>query len=299
MPRQDPLLIPPDGSREPVRVPPEAPSATSPGPDLSLPETVVIIGLLILATGLVFITIRAAWRRRIDLRVLEVLEDLVGISWLVLLAIIDMIRDVIYVSGQIAQSGIHTAATRRLQFHARMPAFRLRSLDEREWLEYMVLSLFRRAEKLGHHRPSGMTAIEYASRLRRELAIAGPELSLLIDRFHHSRYGEHSPSTDEVNEAKRWWTRLKSALQRVRVRVSRDKPRPHKNRTLGTANLAPTDSPLKPNSGESTGRFRVVDTILGIVRAIFLVALFLVGLVAIIAIPAILAGVLDPGAFVR
>ena len=291
--------IPPARPRTPAQDPPPASDAASPPSELSLSEPVLAIGLLIVAAILIYFLVRVSLRRRAKLPVRVVLDYLARLWWLVVVAVINAVRDVIDVGSQVAQSGIATASTRRSALHVRMPAFRLRSLDEREWLEYMVLSLFRRAETLGHRRPPSMTAIEYASRLRSDLAIAEPELSLLIDRFHHSRYGERYPSTDEVNEAKRWWIRLKSALQRVRVRVSRDKPRPRTNRTVGAANLTRTEPSLKPNSGEPTGWLRVVDLIRGIVRAVFFVALFLVGLVAIIAIPAALAGVVDPGAFVR
>ncbi len=291
--------MPPVRPQTPAQDPPPASSATSPPSELGLSEPVLTIGLLIVAAILIYFLVRVACRHRAKLRVQEVLDYLAKLSWLVALAVISAVRDLIDLGGQVAQSGMATASTRRPAFNVRMPAFRLRSLDERGWLEYMVLSLFRRAERLGRHRPPSMTAAEYASHLRSDLATAEPELSLLIDRFHQTRYGEHSPSTDEVDEAKRWWIRLKSALQRVRVRVSSERARLQANRTVGTPNLARTESPLKPNSGEPTGWFRVVDMIVGSARAVFFVALFLVGLVAIIAIPAALAGVVDPGAFVR
>ena len=291
--------MPPVRPQTPAQDPPPASSATSPPSELTLTEPILTIGLLIVTTILIYTLARFFWRRRATLSVLRVLDYLARLSWLVVLAVISVVRDLIYVGRQVAQSSVATASTRRSAFNVRMPAFRLRSLDERGWLEYMVLSLFRRAERLGRHRPPNMTAGEYASHLRSDLAIAEPELSLLIDRFHQTRYGEHSPSTDEVDEAKRWWIRLKAVFQRVRVPISRERARLQANRTVGTPNLARTESPLKPNSGEPPGWFRVVDMILGIARAVFFVALFLVGLVAIIAISAALAGVVDPGAFVR
>ena len=291
--------MPPVRPQTPAQHPPPASSATSLPSEVGLSEPVLTIGLLIVTAILIYTLARFFWRLRATLSVLRVLDYLARLSWLVVLAVISVVRDVIDVGSQVAQSSFATASTRRSAFNVRMPAFRLRSLDERGWLEYMVLSLFRRAERLGRHRPPSMTAAEYASHLRSDLATAEPELSLLIDRFHQTRYGEHSPSTYEVDEAKRWWIRLKAVLQRVRVRVSRERARLQANRAVGTPNLERTESPLKPNSGEPTGWFRVVDMILGIARAVFFVALFLVGLVAIIAIPAALAGVVDPGAFVR
>ncbi len=293
----DPLQ--PARPQTPADDPPPASVAPNAPSELGLSEPLLMVGLLIVAMALAYSFVRVAWKRRTQLRVLKAADHLARLSWLVLLAVISVLRDLFDVGGQVAQSSIATASTRRPAFRVRVPAFRLRSLDEREWLEYMVLSLFRRAEKLGHHRPPSLTAGEYASRLQTDIGIPDLELSLLIDRFHHTRYGGHSPSTDEVNEAKRWWTRLKGALQRVRVRVSRGKPRPRKTGTAVSADLARTDTPLKPNSGEPTGWFRVVVMTLGIGRAVILLALFVVGLVAIFAIPAMLAWVLDPVVFVR
>ena len=180
----DPL--PPVRPQTPAQEPPPASVTPNPPSELSLSEPLLMIGLLIVAMILAYFFVRVAWKRRTELRVLEAADHLARLSWLVLLAVISVVRDLIDVGGQVVQSSIATASSRRPAFRVRVPAFRLRSLDEREWLEYMILSLFRRAEKLGHHRPTSLTAGEYATRLRTDLGIPDLELSLLIDRFHQT-----------------------------------------------------------------------------------------------------------------
>jgi hypothetical protein len=104
------------------------------------------------------------------------------------------------------------------------PAIRLRELDERGWLEYMIFSIFSRAQKLGHDRTADMTVAEYADRLRRDLPVVEPQLSRIVDRFHQSRYGEVPISSQQVDEAKGWWNHLKRLLQQA-YRASRRRAR--------------------------------------------------------------------------
>ena len=193
--------------------------------DLSLLNTLAAIaGWVLIVLALYFVG-RYFWRRRHTLRLVNVVSDLLNLIRLAIYGVIALLRGVVDFGGEAARFTINRILGKEVSIpSAWRPAIRLRELDERGWLEYMIFSIFSRAQKLGHDRTADMTVAEYADRLRRDLPVVEPQLSRIVDRFHQSRYGEVPISSQQVDEAKGWWNHLKRLLQKA-YRASRRRPR--------------------------------------------------------------------------
>ena len=193
--------------------------------DLTLLNTLAAIaGWVLIVLALYFVG-RYFWRRRHTLRLVNVVSDLLNLIRLAIYGVIALLRGVVDFGGEAARFTINRILGKEVSVpSAWRPAIRLRDLDERGWLEYMIFSIFSRAQKLGHDRTADMTVAEYADRLRRDLPVVEPQLSRIVDRFHQSRYGEVPISSQQVDEAKGWWNHLKRLLQQA-YRASRRRPR--------------------------------------------------------------------------
>ena len=193
--------------------------------DLTLLNTLAAIaGWVLIVLALYFVG-RYFWRRRHTFRLVNVVSDLLNLVRLAIYGVIALLRGVVDFGGEAARFTINRILGKEVSIRsAWRPAIRLRELDERGWLEYMIFSIFSRAQKLGHDRTADMTVAEYADRLRRDLPVVEPQLSRIVDRFHQSRYGEVPISSQQVDEAKGWWNHLKRLLQQA-YRASRRRPR--------------------------------------------------------------------------
>ena len=201
-----------DGTPSPVITP----SASDPTSDSALLHTLAAIaGWVLIVLALYFIA-RYFWRRRHTLRFVSVVTDLLNLVRLAIYGLIALLRGVMDFGSEAARFTINRIMRKEVSAPpVWRPAIRLRDLDERGWLEYMIFSIFSRAQKLGHDRAPSTTVAEYADRLRRDLPVVDPQLSRIVDRFHQSRYGEAPISRAQVDEAKGWWNHLKRRLQQA------------------------------------------------------------------------------------
>ena len=218
------LLPGAEGEMESAATPAFNPSVSDPASDSDLLHTLAAIaGWVLIILALFFIS-RYFWRRRHTLRVAGVVSDLLNLVRLAVFGLVGLLRGVIDLGGEAARFTINRIMRKDGSVPpVWRPAIRLRDLDERGWLEYMIFSIFSRAQKLGHDRAPSTTVAEYADRLRRDLPVVEPQLSRIVDRFHQARYGEVSISRPQVDEAKGWWNQLKRRLQQAyRARQRRD-----------------------------------------------------------------------------
>ena len=218
------LLPGAEGQIEGAASPVFNPSVSDPASDSDLLNTLAAIaGWVLIVLALYFIA-RYFWRRRHTLRLAGVVSDLLNLVRLAIYGVIAILRGAIDFGSEAARFTINRVLRKDLSVPpVWRPAIRLRDLDERGWLEYMIFSIFNRAQKLGHDRAPSTTVAEYADRLRRDLPVVEPQLSRIVDRFHRSRYGEAPISSEQLDEAKGWWNDLKRRLQQAyRTRRRRD-----------------------------------------------------------------------------
>lgn len=200
------------------------PTPSGPEADSDLLHTLAAIaGWVLILLALYFIT-RYFWRRRHTLRITNVGTDLFNLARLAVYGLVALLRGLVDLGSEAARFTINRLVRKEVSVSpVWRPSIRLRDLDERGWLEYMILSIFNRAQKLGHERAPSTTVAEYADRLRRDLPVVEPELSGIVDRFHQARYGEAPISPKQLDETKGWWNQLKRRLQQAyRARQRRD-----------------------------------------------------------------------------
>ncbi len=219
------LLPSAEGEMESAATPPVFnPSVSDPGSDSDLLHTLAAIaGWVLIILALYFIS-RYFWRRRHTLRLASVVSDLTNLVRIAIYGVVALLRGAIDFGSEAARLTLNRIMRKEVSVPpAWRPSIRLRDLDERGWLEYMIFSIFSRAQKLGHDRAPSTTVAEYADRLRRDMPVVEPQLSRIVDRFHQARYGEVPISRPQVEEAKGWWNQLKRRLQEAyRARRRRD-----------------------------------------------------------------------------
>jgi len=95
---------------------------------------------------------------------------------------------------------------------------RLSSLNPRELIQYLYVSIVRRAANLGYARRPYQTPYEYTASLAPHLPEAEEELRELTEAFVKARYSRHIVTKGDSDLAKSRWQRVKDALRLWRHR---------------------------------------------------------------------------------
>ena len=91
-------------------------------------------------------------------------------------------------------------------------------LPPRELIRYFYLSAARRASQAGQSRTPGETPYEYRATLDQQFPELEPDLEGLTDAFVEARYSQRPVHREDALAVKPLWQRIKSALQRRRIR---------------------------------------------------------------------------------
>ncbi len=123
--------------------------------------------------------------------------------------------------SSVVKSGLRRVRMRRRTAETTRPwgFINLRNLSPREKVYFFYLAMLRRGEEAGHPRGDDETPYEYERTLRAAIPDLSQDLTEMTSTFVEARYSQHEISEETAGLVRRWWSKLRRALRRVRLPV--------------------------------------------------------------------------------